>query len=63
LDGRGFFYQSGLGAGSSADSLIDYAYSAAYFWRLDPFEVMNRPLSDLVEMTRQAHRLHKEMRE
>jgi len=43
--------------------LIDYACSAAYFWRLDPLDVMERSVADLVMLTAQAHRINAQMKQ
>lgn len=55
------FFGRGIGGENGINELIDYAYSAAYFWRLDPFVVMSMPIPDVVELTQQAHRINKEM--
>jgi hypothetical protein len=49
-----FFHQSGV---DSADRLISLVYDLAYFWKVDPDNMMGRPMDALLESFEQAHRI------
>lgn len=55
-----FFHESGV---DSADRLISLVYDLAYFWKVDPDNMMGRPMDALLESFEQAHRILKEQQQ
>lgn len=56
MDGRGFFHDAGIG---DLDGLIALAYDLAYFWKVDPEQIMARPLDVFLESLAHAQRINR----
>jgi hypothetical protein len=56
MDGGGFFHELGL---ESLDDLIALVYDLAYFWKVDPEQMMARPLDIFLESLAQAQRINR----
>jgi hypothetical protein len=55
LGGRRFFHECGVG---SINDLISVAYDLAWFWKVDPEQMMARPLDLLTESLEHAQRIN-----
>jgi hypothetical protein len=55
LGGREFFHECGVGA---ITDLIAVAYDLAWFWKVDPEQMMARPLDVLRESLEHAQRIN-----
>ncbi|TDV60122.1 hypothetical protein EC915_11387 [Pseudomonas sp. LP_7_YM] len=56
MDGGGFFHEPGV---ESLDNLIALVYDLAYFWKVDPEQMMARPLDIFLESLAQAQRINR----
>lgn len=57
MDGRRFFLEAGFD-GRGFDHLTEFVYDLAWFWRVDPELMMQRPLDVLCEAMSQAQRIN-----
>lgn len=58
MAGSGFFHDPGI---ESIDQLIGLVYDMAYFWRVDPEQIMARPLDVFLESLAHAQRINRTM--
>lgn len=55
MAGCGFFHGAGV---EDLGGLITLAYDLAYFWKVDPDQMLARPLDVLLEALAHAQRIH-----
>lgn len=60
MGGGWFFHEPGIEA---LDHLIALVYDLAYFWKVDPEQMMARPLDIFLESLAQAQRINRAMPE
>lgn len=61
MGGGGFFLDAGLQGdhGAELELLIGQVYDLAWFWKVDPEQMMGRPLDVLMESLQHAQRINK----
>lgn len=55
MEGGGFFHDAGIGA---VEELTTLAYDLAYFWKVDPDQMLARPIDVLFESLAHAQRIN-----
>ncbi len=56
MEGGGFFHDAGV---DSIEGLISSVYDLAFFWKVDPEQMMARPLDEILESLAHGQRINR----